>query len=55
MWGGSRQGSGPRSSNILDFIIEGSNDSQDPRRSWDQQYSTPLVRNSLYGLLHMSL
>ena len=39
----------------LDFIIKRSNDSQDPRRSRDWQYSTSPVRNLLYGLLHMNL
>ena len=53
--GGHRAGRDPRSNNILDFIIEHSSNSQDPRRSWDWQYSTPPARNSLYGLLHMSL
>ena len=37
----------PRSNNILNFIIERSNDSQDPRHSQYQQYSTSPVRNSL--------
>ena len=43
------RGRGPHSNNILDFIIECSNDSQDPRRSQDQQYSTLPVRNMLCG------
>ena len=34
--------------NVLDFIIERSNDSQEPKHSWDRQYSTSRVRNSLY-------
>ena len=33
-------GRGPCSNNVLDFIIEHSNNSQDHRRSWDRQYST---------------
>ena len=45
-------GRGPHSNNALDFIIECSNDSQDPRCSQDLQYSTSPVRNSLYCLLH---
>ena len=47
-------GRGPRSNNVLDFIIECSNDSQDSWGSQDRQYSTSLVRNSLYCLLHTS-
>ena len=47
-------GRGPRSNNALDFIIERSNDSQDSWGSQDWQYSTSLVRNSLYCLLHTS-
>ena len=43
-------GRGPHSNNVLDFITEHSNDSQDPRRSQDRQYLTSPVRNSLYGL-----
>ena len=46
-------GRGPRSNNILDFI-ECSNDSQDTWGSQDRQYSTSLVRNLLYHLLHTS-
>ena len=34
--------------NVLDFIIERSNDSQEPKHSRDRQYSTSQVRNSLY-------
>ena len=41
-------GRGPRSNKALDFIIKRSNDSQDPRRSQDWQYSTSPVRNSFY-------
>ena len=48
-------GRGPHSNYVLAFIIECSNDCQDPRRSWDWRYSTPLVRKLLYGLLQMSL
>ena len=48
------EGRGPRSNNVLDFIIERSNDSQDSWGSQDRQYSTSLVRNSLYHLLHTS-
>ena len=33
--------------NVLDFIIECSNDSQEPKHSRDRQYSTSRVRNSL--------
>ena len=47
-------GRGPHSNNILDFIIERSNDSQDSWGSQDRQYSTSLVRNLLYRLLHTS-
>ena len=54
--GGRRGGRGTHSNNVLEFIIECSNDSQDPRRSRDCQYSTlPPVRNLLYGLLYTSL
>ena len=45
-------GRGPRSNNILDFIIERSNDSQDSWGSQDWQYSTSPVRILLYRLLH---
>ena len=45
---------GPCSNNVLDFIIECSNNSQDSWGSQDQQYSTSPVRISLYHLLHMS-
>ena len=47
-------GRGPRSNNVLDFIIDHSNDSQDSWGLQDQQYLTSLVRNSLYRLLHTS-
>ena len=41
--------------NVLEFIIECTNNSQDPRRSRDRQYSTSPVRNLLCGLLLASL
>ena len=47
-------GRGLCSNNVLDFIIERSNDSQDSWGSQYRQYSTSLVRNSLYRLLHTS-
>ena len=47
-------GRGPHSNNILDFIIERSNDSQDSWGSQDWQYLTSPVRISLYRLLHAS-
>ena len=47
-------GRGPRANNVLDFIIERSNDSQDSWGSQDWQYSTSPVRISLYRLLHTS-
>ena len=52
--GGCEVDVGPRSNNVLDSIIERSNDSQDSWGSQDRQYSTSLVRNSLYHLLHTS-
>ena len=52
--GGRRGGRGPRSNNVLNFIIERSNDSQDSWGSQDWQYSTSPVRISLYRLLHTS-
>ena len=39
------------SNNVLDFIIERSNDSLDPSCSRDRQYLTSPVRNSLYGFI----
>ena len=46
---GGRRQRGPHSNNVLDSSIKHSNDSQDSRRSRDQQYSTLLVRNTLCG------
>ena len=47
-------GRGSHSNNVLDFIIECSNDSQDSWGSQGRQHSTSLVRNSLYCSLHTS-
>ena len=48
---GGHRGRGPHSSNVLIIILECSVTGQDPRCSWNQEYSTSTIGNSLSDLL----